>query len=87
MKNWLIVAMMLFVTTPAFAEGHKNDGQIMNKMECSEMKEGIAELLMVADYFWKELEKDSENKEVYEAIAFYSQQAANYSTIYDVWCD
>ena len=64
MKNWLIVAMMLFVTTPAFAEGHKNDGKIMNKMECSEMKEGIAELLMVADYFWKELEKDSENKEV-----------------------
>ena len=25
--------------------------------------------------------------QLYEAIAFYSQQAANYSTIYDVWCD
>ncbi|MDC0225432.1 hypothetical protein OAK61_01395 [Gammaproteobacteria bacterium] len=94
MKNWLTIAMMLFVITPAFAGGHKNDGQIinkdgqiMNKTECSETKEGIAELLMVADYFWKELEKDSENKELYGAIAFYSQQAANYSTIYDVWCD
>ena len=42
---------------------------------------------VLADYFWKELEKDSENKQLYEAIAFYSQQAANYSTIYDVWCD
>ena len=56
MKNWLIIATMLFVITPAFAGGHKNDGQLMNKKECSEMKEGITELLMVADYFWKELE-------------------------------
>ena len=87
MKNWLIIATMLFVITPAFAGGHKNDGQIMNKKECTEMKEGITELLMVADYLWKEMEKDSENKELYEALAFYSQQAANYSTIYDVWCD
>ena len=87
MKSWLIIATMLFVITPAFAGGHKNDGQSMNKKECSEMKEGITELLMVADYFWKEIEKDSENKELYEAVAFYSQQAANYSTIYDVWCD
>tara|TARA_B100001142_G_scaffold255045_1_gene256199 strand:+ start:691 stop:954 length:264 start_codon:yes stop_codon:yes gene_type:complete len=87
MKNWLIIAMMLFVITPAFAGGHKSDGQIMNKKECSEMKEGITELLMVADYLWKETEKDSENKELYEAVAFYTQQAANYSTIYDVWCD
>ena len=87
MKNWLIIATMLFVITPAFAGGHKNDGQIMNKKECSEMKEGITELLMVADYLWKEIEKDSENKELYEAVAFYTQQAANYSTIYDVWCD
>jgi len=87
MKQWVIIAMMLFVITPAFAGGHKNDGQLMNKKECLEMKEGITELLMVADYFWKEIEKDSENKELYEAVAFYSQQAANYSTIYDVWCD
>ena len=87
MKSWLIIATMLFVITPAFAGGHKNDGQLMNKKECSEMKEGITELLMVADYFWKEIEKDAENKELYEAVAFYSQQAANYSTIYDVWCD
>ena len=87
MKQSLIIAMMLFVITPAFAGGHKNDGQLMNKKECSEMKEGITELLMVADYFWKEIEKDAENTELYEAVAFYSQQAANYSTIYDVWCD
>jgi len=87
MKQSLIITMMLFAITPAFAGGHKNDAQLMNKKECSEMKEGITELLMVADYFWKEIEKDSENKELYEAVAFYSQQAANYSTIYDVWCD
>ncbi len=87
MKKWLIIATMLFVITPAFAEGHKKDGQLMNENECSEMKEGITGLLIVADYYWKEVEKDSENKELYEVLAFYSQQAANYSTIYDVWCD
>ena len=52
-----------------------------------ELKNGIAELLMLTDYYWKELEKDNENRDLYEAVAFYSQQAANYSTIYDVWCD
>ena len=71
MKNWLIVAMILFVISPAFAGGHKNDGQIMNKMECSETKESIAELLLEADYFWKELEKHSENKKRYEAMQSY----------------
>ena len=79
--------MVFLITTPVLSEGHKNSNQLMNKEECSELKNGIAELLMISDYYWQELEKDAEKKELYEAIAFYSQQAANYSTIYDVWCD
>ena len=59
----------------------------MNKDECSELKNCIDELLMISYYYCQELEEDAEKKELYEAIAFYSQQAANYSTIYDVWCD
>jgi len=56
------------------------------------MKQGIGELLGIADYLWKEAEKaTAAGREVdgktYEGIAFYSQQAANYSVIYDVWCD
>ena len=87
MKGWLLLVMVFFVVTPANAAGHKNDDRLMNKEECTELKAGIAELLLVADYYRKEIEKDTEKKELYEAAAFYSQQAANYSTVYHVWCD
>ena len=87
MKKLTMLATLFLITAPVLADGHKNSNQLMNKDECSELKNGIAELLMVQDYYWQELEKDAEKKELYEAIAFYSQQAANYSTIYDVWCD
>ena len=87
MKKLTMFVAVFLITTPVLADGHKNSNQLMNKDECSELKNGIAELLMISDYYWQELEEDAEKKELYEAIAFYSQQAANYSTIYDVWCD
>ena len=87
MKKLIMLATIFLITTPVLADGHKNSNQLMSKDECSELKNGITELLMISEYYWNELEKDSEKKELYEAIAFYSQQAANYSTIYDVWCD
>ena len=86
MKRLMMIAAVFSMTTPVLADEHKNSNQLMNIEECSELKNGIAELLMISDYYWQELEKDAEKKELYEAIAFYSQQAANYSTIYDVWC-
>ena len=79
--------VIIFAIQSANADDHNSEATIMSKQECSELQEGIAELLMVADYYWKEVERDGENKERYEAVAFYSQQAANYSTVYDVWCD
>ena len=87
MKKLTMLAVLFLITAPVLADGHSNSNQLMNKDEFSELKDGIAELLMISDYYWQELEKDAEKKELYEAIAFYSQQAANYSTIYDVWCD
>ena len=87
MKVLITLAMIFLITPPVLADGHKNSNQLMNKEECAELKKGISELLLISEYYWTELEKDSEKKELYEAIAFYSQQAANYSTIYDVWCD
>ena len=87
MKKLIIFAITCFVIPIASADEHENKKELMTKQECSELKNGIAELLMVSDYYWQELEKDSAKKELYEAIAFYSQQAANYSTVYDVWCD
>ena len=87
MKKLTIFAIIFFALPMASADEYKSEATFMNKQECNELKNGIAELLMVADYYWKEIEKDNENKDLYEAVAFYSQQAANYSTIYNVWCD
>ena len=87
MKKITMLAMLFLIAAPVLADEHSNSNQLINKEECSELKEGIAELLIISDYYWQELEKDAEKKERYEGIAFYSQQAANYSTIYDVWCD
>ena len=87
MKKLTMLATLFLIATPVLADGHKNSNQLMNKEECAELKNGISELLLISEYYWTELEKDSEKKELYEAVAFYTQQAANYSTIYDVWCD
>ena len=76
MKKLIIFAMIFFVAPMASADEHKSETTFMNKQECNELKNGIAELLMVTDYYWKEIEKDNENKDLYEAVAFYSQQAA-----------
>ena len=54
----------------ASADEHKSETTFMNKQECNELKNGIAELLMLTDYYWKELEKDNENRDLYEAVAF-----------------
>ncbi len=73
-------------------QGHDHDDDLISKQDCKEIKQGIGQLLGIADYFWTEIEKASAaGKEAdtgdYEGAAFYSQQAANYSVVYDVWCD
>ena len=50
MKKLTMLATLFLMATPILADGHKNSNQLMNKDECSELKNGIAELLMVQDY-------------------------------------
>ena len=82
----------MLVNNTAFAEG-----SLMSKKECEETKSGIRDVLGIADYLFKENEKNNSLKQSEEkrklkeeellggAIAF-SQIAANYSIVYDVWC-
>ena len=89
-----ILITILFCSTPfVFASGH----DLLDEKACKETKEGIAYFLGVADYFFKENEKNNKAMQTEEerkanekellggAIAF-SQLAANYSTVYEVWC-
>jgi len=96
MKKIILISFTFLVGGSVWAggheEGHDHDDDLINKQSCKEMKQGIGELLGVADYLWNEAEKTTAvgrevDGKVFEGIAFYSQQAANYSVIYDVWCD
>ena len=96
MKKLILISFMFLAGGSVWAGGHEHghdhDDDLISKQDCKEMKQGIGGLLVMADYFWSEIEKASAaGKEAdtghYEGAAFYSQQAANYSVVYDVWCD
>ena len=63
-----------------------NPNHLMGFKECKGVKDGVAELLVSADVAWKEVQKDPTNKEQWGKADFLSGLAANYSTVYDVWC-
>ena len=93
MKNIILATALCFSTPFVFASGH----DLLDKEACKETKEGIGYFLGVADYLFKENEKNNTRMQTEEerkaneeellsgAIAF-SQLAANYSTVYEVWC-
>ena len=96
MKKLILISFMFLVGGSVWAGGHEHGDDheegLISKQDCKEMKQGIGELLGIADYFWSEIEKASAagfeaDTGDYEGAAFYSQQAANYSVVYDVWCD
>ena len=93
MKKIMLIAVLCFSTPFVFASGH----DLLDEEACKETKEGIGYFLGVADYLFKENEKNNTRMQTEEkrkaneeellggAIAF-SQLAANYSTVYEVWC-
>lgn len=78
----------------ANAENH----ELLDEKACKETKEGIGYFLGVADYLFKETEKNekkyvneeevkkAKEKELWEGAIAFSLLAANYSTVYEVWC-
>ena len=89
-----ILITILFCSTPFVSA---SDHDLLDEKACKETKEGIGYFLGVADYLFKENEKNNKKMQTEEerkanekellggAIAF-SQLAANYSTVYEVWC-
>ena len=78
---------VLVWTSSALASDH----QALSKKDCNEMKNGILYLLKVADQNWKELEtnpKDTpDHLEHTEKIKWAIDVAANYTTIYEAFCN
>ncbi len=63
-----------------------NPNYLMDFKECKEMKDGIFGLLSLGDSVWKEIELNPENEEKWLEVSILADMAANYSTVYDVWC-
>ena len=94
MKKIMLIAVLCFSTPFVFASGH----DLLDDEACKETKEGIGYFLGVADYLFNEVEKntkkyvneeevkEAKEKELWEGAIAFSQLAANYSTVYEVWC-
>ena len=67
-------------------EGSKNPNHLMTFKQCKETKDGVGGLLYLADKAWEEIEEDPENEDKWGEAMILANMAANYSTIYDVWC-
>ncbi|MAR95576.1 MAG: hypothetical protein CMD46_04385 [Gammaproteobacteria bacterium] len=96
MKNLLLI-LGLFLSLGIVADHHKNkeekskDGpknpnHLMTFKQCKETKEGVGGILSLADKTWKEIEEYPEDESKWEEAAVLANMAANYSTIYEVWC-
>ena len=91
-KKASVICLILFATNISLAENGDNDESLLSESQCVETKEGIKVFLAIADYYWKEIEKAAENgkeadEKLFTVAGFHAQQAANYSVIYNDWCD
>ncbi len=94
MKKIVLIGVLLLGSGLTWAD---NNDPLLDEAACTETKEGIGYFLGVADYLFNEIEKQeyttqteeekkAKEKELYEGAIAFSQLAANYSTVYNVWC-
>ena len=90
MKKQLLTISLIFATTSVSAGSHSKDYEFPKK-DCREMFAGIGGLLEEADKEWAYLEKTPEGStdalEHAAKIQWYVGLAANYTTIYEAFCD
>ena len=63
-----------------------NPNYLMSFKECNEIKDGIGGLLALSEVAWKEIEINPENEDAWLEASLLADMAANYSTMYQVWC-
>tara|TARA_B100000475_G_scaffold182188_1_gene149159 strand:- start:184 stop:555 length:372 start_codon:yes stop_codon:yes gene_type:complete len=97
MKNF-IVLFGFFLCLTVIADDHKdrekamkdkfmnNPNYLLDFKTCKEVKDGVFGLLSLSDSIWKEIELNPENEEKWLEVSITADMAANYSTIYNVWC-
>ena len=97
MNKILIIPIVLFSVMVVADNHNKSDKNTKERMqnhpnvllsykECKETKDGIGGLLSAADSIWREIEMNPENEKKWAEATVLADLAANYSTVYDVWC-
>ena len=90
MKKQLLTISLIFAATSVSAGSDSKDYEFPKK-DCREMFAGIGGLLEEADKEWAYLEKIPEGStdalEHAAKIQWYVGLAANYTTIYEAFCD
>ena len=90
MKSMLLTISIILGATTVSAGSHSKEYEFPKK-DCQEMFAGIGGLLEEADKEWAYLEKIPEGSpdalEHAAKIQWYIDLAANYTTIYEAFCD
>ena len=90
MKHIILTISLILSATAASAASNSKDHEFPKK-DCQEIFEGIGGLLEEADKEWAYLEKNPESSptalERAAKIEWYVGLAANYTTIFEAFCD
>ena len=90
----LIGFLSLFISADDHDNAVKNSKEkfanhpnhLLSFKDCKETKDGVGGLLELSDSVWKKIEMDPDDEESWMEVAVLADLAANYSTVYDVWC-
>ena len=90
MKQFILTISFILTATAVSAVSHGKDYEFPKK-DCQEMYAGIGGLLEEADKEWAYLEKNPDSSpdalEHAAKIQWYVDLAANYTTIFQAFCD
>ena len=90
MKQIILTISLILSAKAVSAASYSKDHEFPKK-DCQELYEGIGGLLEEADKEWAYLEKNPENSpDAFEhaaKIQWYVDLAANYTTIFQAFCD
>lgn len=102
MKKIVTIVLAIASSTMAFADHHPNSEPkqeyqvgkhfLLDAQDCKDTKDGVGRMLFMADELFDEIKAHGGdktkkwNKEKWGKAAFFSGLAADYSTVYQVWC-
>jgi hypothetical protein len=102
MKKIVVLLLSILTVPMTVADHHpKNESKhgdktgkhfLLDTQDCKDTKDGVGIMLLMADDLFDEIKIHGDdknkrwNKEKWAKAAFFSELAANYSTVYQVWC-